>query len=102
MKKQGVMNKRQAALSALPEKYSEGISDMRALTHEQKAWIEIKIRIITETSLQINIMKQVSKINRKLRTATEDIPDNELQKIVLFVFENKGKNNCADTFGRGL
>lgn len=53
MKKQGVMNKRQAALSALPEKYSEGISDMRALTDEQKAWIEMKMRIITETSLQI-------------------------------------------------
>lgn len=102
MKKQGVMNKRQAALSALPEKYSEGISDMRALTDEQKAWIEMKMRIITKTSLQINIMKQVSKINRRICTATEDIPDNELQKIVLFVFENKGKNNCVDTFGRGL
>lgn len=49
-----------------------------------------------------NIMKQVSKINRRRCTATEYIPDNELQKIVLFVFENKGKNNCADTFGRGL
>lgn len=42
------MNKPQAALAALQEKYPEGIADIHVLNDEQKAWIEMKIRAITE------------------------------------------------------
>lgn len=48
MKEQVSMNKPQAALAALQEKYPEGIADIHVLNDEQKAWIEMKIRAITE------------------------------------------------------
>ena len=64
----------QIVLNALHQKFS-AMPDVRSLSDEQKAW------------LQMNRQK----IGKRLMHATEDIPDDEMQRIVSFVFENMGE-----------
>ena len=82
------MTKSQEALIALKTKYPEGIKDVRSLSEEQKAWVEITIKAITKDLKQQEIVAKLQKIHNRIAHATEDIPNKELQKIVSFVFEN--------------
>ena len=74
------------ALTALKQKYPEGSPNVANLSDEAKAWLVIKIQAIT-TESKINML-ELKKIGKRLFHATEDIPDDELQKMVDFIFKN--------------
>lgn len=82
------MNKSKSALTALQQKYPDGIPAVHSLTDEQKAWITMKIQEIAAVSRLPHPAKELSQIYKRLCGATEDIPDKELQKMVSFVFGN--------------
>ena len=75
-----------SAVTALKQKYPEGSPNVANLSDEAKAWLVIKIQAIT-TESKINML-ELKKIGKRLFHATEDIPNEELQKIVAFIFEN--------------
>ena len=70
------------------QKYPKGVSDITILTEEQKAWIQMKIQALADVNQKKQLAEKLSKIRNRLIHATDDIPDNELQKIISFVFEN--------------
>lgn len=76
------------AYNALVQKYPNGILDITILTEEQKAWIQMKIQALADVNQKKQLSEKLIKIRNNLIHATDDIPDSELQKIVLFVFEN--------------
>ena len=84
------MNKQKSidAFRALIQKYPNGVSDITILTEEQKAWIQMKIQALADVNQKKQLAEKLSKIRNRLIHATDDIPDNELQKIISFVFEN--------------
>jgi len=82
------MNKSLDALTALKQKFPENVPDVHSLTDEQKAWLQIKIQALSDGSTSSGIAVSLQKIRNRLIHATEDVPDCELQKIVLFVFNN--------------
>ena len=84
------MNKQKSidAFKALIQKYPKGVSDITILTEEQKAWIQMKIQALADINQKKQLAEKLSKIRNRLIHATDDIPDNELQKIISFVFEN--------------
>lgn len=84
------MNKQKSidAFKALIQKYPKGVSDITILTEEQKAWIQMKIQALADVNQKKQLAEKLSKIRNRLIHATDDIPDNELQKIISFVFEN--------------
>ena len=84
------MNKQKSIdeFKALIQKYPNGVSDITILTEEQKAWIQMKIQALADVNQKKQLTEKLSKIRNRLIHATDDIPDNELQKIISFVFEN--------------
>lgn len=85
------MHKSQAALTALQQKYPNGMPSVHSLNDEQKAWIEMKIQAITEADCFLQMLAELHKIRKRLYSATEDISDKKLQKMISFVFENMEK-----------
>lgn len=75
-----------SAVTALKQKYPEGSPNVANLSDEAKAWLVIKIQAIT-TESKINML-ELKKIGKRLFHATEDIPEDELQKMVDFIFKN--------------
>ena len=74
-------------MSALRQKFPT-MPDVRILNDEQKAWIQMKIQSIADGTVSSSTITQLQKIRDRLIHATEDLSDEELQKIVSFVFEN--------------
>ena len=76
-----------SAVTALKQKYPKGSPNVANLSDEAKAWLVIKIQAITkEEGLASNIF--LKRIHKRLLHATEDIPEDELQKMVDFIFAN--------------
>lgn len=84
------MQKSKDALSALKQKYAAA-PDLHSLSDEQKAWLQMKIQTLAKVSVPSETLVRLQKIHNRLVHATEDIPDREFQKMVLFVFENMGE-----------
>lgn len=76
------------ALTALKQKFPDGAPDVSLISEEQKAWLELKIQMLTEGVQSSQTIMELRKIRNQLAHATEDIPDKELQKMVSFVFNN--------------
>jgi hypothetical protein len=76
------------ALTALKQKFPHGAPDVSLISEEQKAWLELKIQMLTEGVQSSQTIMELRKIRNQLVHATEDIPDKELQKMVSFVFNN--------------
>jgi hypothetical protein len=78
----------QEAITALRQKFPNGMPNVHSLSDEQKAWLHMKIQLLaSEVSPSLTIM-QLQKIGKRLTYATESIPDDEMQRMVSFVFEN--------------
>lgn len=76
---------------ALIQKFPEGEPDVRSLSDEQKAWLQMKIQLLADSVAPSQTLLHLQKIGKRLMHATEDIPDDEMQRIVSFVFENMGE-----------
>ena len=76
------------ALVAMQEKYPKGMPDVFTMSPEQKAWIVVKIQVIAQGLKTKKKLVDLKKIRQRLFSATEEIPDGELQKMVSFIFEN--------------
>ena len=72
----------------LRQKFPDGTPNVHALSDEQKAWLHMKIQSIAEGIVPSQVISQLEKIGNRLTHATEDIPDDEMQRIVSFVFAN--------------
>lgn len=83
-------NNPRTALFALRQKFPAA-PDVRSLSDEQKAWIQMKIQSLSEGAKLSETAARLQKIRNRLVHATEDISDGELQKMVSFVFENMGE-----------
>lgn len=81
----------QEAITALRQKFPNGMPNVHSLSDEQKAWLHMKIQSIAEEIVPSQVISQLEEIGNRLIHATEDIPDNEMQKIVSFVFANMDK-----------
>lgn len=82
------MQTTQDTITALRQKFPDGMPDVHSLSDEQKAWLHMKIQsLASEVSPSLTII-QLQKIGKRLTYATESIPDDEMQKIVSFVYEN--------------
>ena len=77
-------------LDALHQKYP-AMPDVRSLSDEQKAWLQMKIQLLADCVAPSHTLLHLQKIGKRLMHATEDIPDDEMQRIVSFVFENMGE-----------
>ena len=80
-------NKSRFSLAALRQKFP-AVPDVRSLSDEQKAWIVMKIQSLSEEAKLSETAARLQKIRNRLVHATEDISDEELQKMVSFVFSN--------------
>lgn len=80
-------NKSRSVLAALRQKFP-AVPDVRSLSDEQKAWIVMKIQSLSEEVKLSETAARLQKIRNRLVHATEDINDEELQKMVSFVFSN--------------
>ncbi len=76
------------ALFALQQEFPDGTPDVRLLSKEQKAWLHIQMQSLSCGKRQPNVKARFQKMCGRLLHATEDIPDEELQKMVSFVFGN--------------
>lgn len=85
------MQTTQDAITALRQKFPDGMPNVHSLSDEQKAWLHMKIQSIAEEIVPSQVISQLEEIGNRLIHATEDIPDNEMQKIVSFVFANMDK-----------
>ena len=82
-------NKAEETIAALRGKFPGTTPpDVRSLSDEQKAWLQVKIQSLADGTQPPKVIVQLQKIRTRLVHATEDIPDRELQKMVSFVFEN--------------
>jgi hypothetical protein len=81
----------QNVIAVLRQKFPDGMPDVHSLSDEQKAWLHMKIQSIAEEIVPSQVISQLEEIGNRLIHATEDIPDNEMQKIVSFVFANMDK-----------
>lgn len=81
------------ALTALKQKFPDGIADVSILSEEQKAWLVLQVLALADSVPHIQTIVELKKIRNRLAHATEDIPDKELQKIMSFVFDNMAKIN---------
>ena len=75
-------------IAVLRQKFPDGMPDVHSLSDEQKAWLHIKIQSIAEGFVPSQVIHQLEKIGNRLAHATEDVPDDEMQRIVSFVFAN--------------
>ena len=78
-------------IEILRQKFPDGTPNVHSLSDEQKAWLHMKIQSIAEGIVPSQVISQLEKIGNRLTHATEDIPDDEMQKIVSFVFANMDK-----------
>lgn len=76
------------ALFALQQEFPDGTPDVRFLSKEQKAWLHIQMQSLFCGIRHPNACAPLQKMCGRLLHATEDIPDEELQKMVSFVFGN--------------
>ena len=76
------------SLHALRQKFPCGIPIVSSLSEEQKAWLHMTIQSLADGLVPFQTLLQLQKIRNRLLHATEDVPDEELQKIVSFVFDN--------------
>lgn len=81
----------QDTIASLRQKFPNGAPNVRSLSDEQKAWLHMKIQSIAEEIVPSQVISQLEEIGNRLIHATEDIPDDEMQKIVSFVFANMDK-----------
>lgn len=79
--------KLQDSLSVLQLKFPNGVPDIRKLTEEQKAWLQLTFQKITDIK-GLQLAENLQKIHNRLVHAEEDIPDREFQKMASFIFEN--------------
>lgn len=79
--------KAQDGFSVLQLKFPNGIPDIRELTVEQKAWLQLTFQKITDIK-GLRLAGNLQKIHNRLVHAEEDISDKELQKMASFIFEN--------------
>lgn len=79
--------KSQDSFSVLQLKFPNGISDIKELTEEQKAWLQLTFQKITDIK-GLRLAGNLQKIHNRLVHAEEDISDKELQKMASFIFEN--------------
>lgn len=78
----------QDTIASLRQKFPGGTPNVYSLSDEQKAWLHMKIQSIAEEIVPSQVISQLEEIGNRLIHATEDIPDDEMQKIVSFVFAN--------------
>ena len=81
----------QDTIASLRQKFPDGMPNVRSLSDEQKAWLHMKIQSIAEEIVPSQVISQLEEIGNRLIHATEDIPDDEMQKIVSCVFANMDK-----------
>lgn len=81
----------QDTIASLRQKFPNGEPNVRSISDEQKAWLHMKIQSIADGIIPSQVISQLEKIGNRLTHATEDIPDDEMQKIVSFVFANMDK-----------
>lgn len=79
--------KAQDSFSVLQLKFPSGVPDIRKLTEEQKAWLQLTFQKITDIK-GLQLARNLQKIHNRLVHAEEDISDKELQKMASFIFEN--------------
>lgn len=75
------------ALNSLLEKFPIA-PDVRLLSDEQKAWLHMNIQSIADGVSPSHVIEHLLKIGKRLTYTTEEIPEAELQRIVLFLYEN--------------
>ena len=80
---------------ALRQKFPDGAPDVYSLSDEQKAWLQMKIQSLADEVTLSQTVAQLQKFGNRLTSATEDIPDDEMQRIVSFVFENMAEIESA-------
>ena len=78
----------QDIIASLRQKFPEGAPNVHSLSDEQKAWLHMKIQSIADGIIPSQVISRLEKIGSRLTHATEDIPDEEMQRIVSFVFAN--------------
>ena len=78
----------QDTIASLRQKFPNGEPNVRSLSDEQKAWLHMKIQSLANEVSPSHTITQLQKIGKRLSYATECIPDDEMQKIVAFVFDN--------------
>lgn len=79
--------KAQDSFSVMQLKFSNGIPDIKKLTEEQKAWLQLTFQKITDIK-GLQLAGNLQKIHSRLVHAEEDISNKELQKMASFIFEN--------------
>lgn len=79
--------KAQDSFSVLQLKFPNSVPDIRKLTEEQKAWLQLTFQKITDIK-GLQPAGNLQKIHNRLVHAEEDISDKELQKMASFIFEN--------------
>ena len=77
----------QDRISILQQKYPNGISDVSALSEEQKAWLQITIQAISNCK-EFMLVSNLQRIHNRLIHSLEVIPDKELQEMVSYIFNN--------------
>ena len=77
----------QDRISILQQKYPNGISDVSALSEEQKAWLQITIQAISNCK-EFKLVSNPQRIHNTLIHSLEDIPDKELQEMASYIFNN--------------
>ena len=78
----------QDTIASLHQKFPNGAPNVRSLSDEQKAWLHMKIQSLANEVSPSHTIAQLQKIGKRLSYATECIPDDEMQKMVAFVFDN--------------
>lgn len=78
----------QDTIASLRQKFPDGMPDVHSLSDEQKAWLHMKIQSLANEVSPSHTITQLKKIGKRLSYATECIPDDEMQKMVAFVFDN--------------
>lgn len=78
----------QDTIASLRQKFPDGMPNVRSLSDEQKAWLHMKIQSLANEVSPSHTIVQLQKIGKRLSYATECIPDDEMQKMVAFVFDN--------------
>ncbi len=79
--------KSQDSFSVLQLKFPNGIPNIKELTEEQKAWLQLTFQKITDIK-GLQLAGNLQKIHNRLLHAEEDLSDKELQKMASFIFEN--------------
>ena len=62
--------------------------DVSLLSDEQKAWLHMNIQSIADGVSPSHVIESLLKIGKRLTYTTEEIPEVELQRIILFLYEN--------------